>query len=189
LSYVDERFRSITELEVPDRDVVAELNGKPAGQGWREIRVSSRGTGRWPDWIAHPVPLLSKQAIGVLQPALAGACEILPAFGFDDRTYYFLNVLEFLPQAAWSPKFAPTDKNGETAEVGVEIKAPAVPPIFRLEGWLATTFVSDKVAKLSVDARLSGALFVHPVISSGFPWPQGRRDVASGTGFLRPFEG
>jgi hypothetical protein len=90
-----------------------------------------------------------------------------------------------IPKKNWSCEQSSIYHGVYASADGITVRDTQIPHLFRLEGYDGKIFVSDIVARRSVEAGLKGAVFVDPSIPAthlGFiPFRFGRK----GTGFVR----
>ena len=185
VTYHGERSRKVLQADEDQRCLRDELVGVPLAKTWRPPGYRIIGTGVWPEWMAYWVPLLSSRALPLLRDLLAPHCEFLPWIDEPEHRYTLINVTTQIPRANWSCKTSSVYGDVYAAADVIELHDVAVPAIFRLEGYRGKIFVSDTVARTSVDNSLKGAIFVDPLVPevnlSFIRMRFGRR----GTGFVR----
>jgi len=116
--------------------------------------------------MAFSPPLISKRAIEVLAPHLGDSCEVLPWIREGDHDYSLLNIRAEIRREQWSSEILNCHGDIISNADKIEILADQIPPIFMLEGYRGKIFVSDLIAKLSVQNRLTGICFVDPAIGA-----------------------
>ena len=164
LNYVQlSDLRSISEPDLALRNVSEELNISQRVTNWKPPRFHVSSKGHWPDWMAYVVPLVSEHALTVLGDMLADNVQLLPIGLGAGRVYYFINVITLIPRSSWSCA-SNSHVMGDTIieAKGLTVEQRPIPPIFRLEGYRRPEYVSDELARRSIEANLMGALFVNP---------------------------
>jgi hypothetical protein len=163
VTYVGERSRRVLSREMIDLDLEGGLDA-PLKKPWVPPPYKIVGSGRWPDWMAFIVPLLSERALDVLGDMLRPHCQFLPWINEPEHRYTLINVTTRIPRANWTcEKFSAHGDRYASADV-ISIHNTPIPDLFRLEGYDGKTFVSDAVAHRSVEHQLKGALFVDPSV-------------------------
>lgn len=144
------------------RDLRDEIFGNRIGDGWQPPGYRITGSGKWPDWMSFPIPLLSSGGTAVIGAEIASSCEFLPWIREPRHEYFLINVLAKIPRGNWSCKES-TAFGGVLASADIiSLNGVDIPPIFTLEGFSRRIFVSDSVARSSESAGLTGAVFVDP---------------------------
>lgn len=185
LSFRGDRYREVSQLDVGARDLRRELSDRVAGTDWIPPAYEIRGKGTWPDWMAFWVPLLSKDAVSCLRELVAPHCELLPWIREPGHEYALLNVTTTVPRGNWSCEKSSVYGNAYAAADVISVHGIEIPNLFVLEGYRGKTFVSDLVARTSVDCGLRGIAFVHPRIPE-MHLPFIHRSLGrKGTGFIR----
>jgi hypothetical protein len=179
-----ERYRRVIEPTRLQRDLREELSRRAIGQNWYPPSYEIAGKGTWPDWMAYWMPLLSDKALSVLKELLEPHCEFLPWIKDVGHSYTLLNVTRKIPKANWSCDSSSVYSGAYAAADGFSILGVAIPHIFFLEGYQGKLFVSDALARASVEHALKGVAFVDPSIPEMhlpfIPFRFGRK----GTGFV-----
>jgi hypothetical protein len=181
----DAPFRQVDQVERDVRDLRNELIGEPIGSEWRPPPYKLRGSRTWPAWMNFHVPLLSDSGLVAIGHLLETHCEVLPWIDEPRHRYSLINVLTRVPRKHWSCERS-SSYNGVLASADIiSVHGPEIPPIFTLEGFGGRVYVSDRVARRSVEMDLSGAVFVDPrIVAIHVPFIQGRMKIKR-TGFIR----
>ncbi len=180
----DAPFRRVELVSHNARDLRDEIFGRPAASDWNPPEYRIHGSGKWPDWMRFPIPLLSKSGVSAIGSLIESGCELLPWIKEPNHDYYLVNVLERIPRNNWSCETS-TEYGGVLATAdSITIHGMEIPPIFILDDFPRRVFVSDAVARASVEAELTGAVFVDPSVKRiHVSFIQGVRKIYSG--FIR----
>jgi len=173
------------QVEGDTRDLRDELIGQSIGHKWQPPRYKIAGSRTWPGWMHFRMPVLSDAGISAIGQLLESHCEFLPWVDEPRHRYSIINVLTHVPRENWSCERS-SSYGGKLASADIiSLQGVDIPPIFTLEGFHRRVFVSDSVAKMSVEMGLSGAVFVHPrIVAIHVPFIQGRIKIKR-TGFIR----
>lgn len=181
----DAPFRQVVQVEGDTRDLCNELVGQPIGHAWRPPRYKIRGSRTWPAWMNFPRPLLSDSGVSAIGHLLEPHCEFLPWIDEPRHRYCLINVLTHVPRENWSCERSSAYGGVLASADIVSLHGVEIPPIFTLEGFHRRVFVSDSVARRSVEMGLSGAVFVDPrIVAMHVSFIQARMKIKR-TGFIR----
>jgi hypothetical protein len=185
LSIFGERYRRASVSDGSQRDLRAELSsGKPIAAVWNPPPYEISGNGPWPDWMAFWVPLLSQKAVSCLQELIAPCCELLPWISEARHEYCLVNITTTVSRAHWSSETSSCYGGTYASADVITVHGIEIPELFMLEGYSGKVFVSDAVARRSVDNGLKGVAFVHPRIPEMHLPFVGRKFGRKGTGFI-----
>jgi hypothetical protein len=152
--------------QVGERNLVAEFSRGPLAMPWEPPPYSIIERKIWPDWMSFSPPLISKRAVDVLGPHFGDSCELLPWILEPQHEYALVNIKSEIPRNLWtgeiSSQYGETIANADNIRISVDY----IPPIFMLEGYRGKVFVSDYIAKLSVQNKLTGKAFIDPSIAA-----------------------
>jgi len=181
----DAPFRQVVQVEGDARDLCNELVGQPIGHAWRPPHYKILGSRTWPAWMNFHTPLLSDAGVSAIGHLLESHCEFLPWIDEPRHRYCLINVLAHVPRENWSCERS-SSYGGVLASADiVSLRDVDISPIFTLEGFHRRVFVSDNVARLSVEMGLSGAVFVDPrIVAMHVSFIQARMKIKR-TGFIR----
>ena len=153
-------------VQVGERNLLKEFLHGPLKTPWDPPPYKIAEKRIWPDWMSFSPPLISKRSAEILGPHFGDSCELLPWIREPKHEYFLVNIRAQIPRHLWSSEVL--DRRGETISKAdnIRISADHLPPIFMLEGYRGKVFVSDDIAHLSVQNRLTGKCFVDPSIAS-----------------------
>jgi hypothetical protein len=165
LSYFGNSCTEVLQGEGSSRDLFNELlQGRSVGQDWTPPPYELVVRRVWPDWMAFHAPLLSNKAIEQLRRYIEPCCELLPWIKEPNHEYTLLNVTACISRKHWHAENETVyGKVIANADV-IRIDERSLPDIFLLEGYAGRVFVSDALARTSVDAGLTGVAFIDPLI-------------------------
>jgi len=180
------RFRRLLQAERAKRDLRQELlTGESVAAHWIPPAYEIAGKGAWPDWMAFWVPLLSERAISALRELLAPHCEFLSWINEPQHHYSLLNITSRIAKDEWSCEESSVYGDEYAAADVISLRDGQIPHVFTLEGYRGKVFVSDAVARGSVEHRLTGVMFVDPSIPAlHVPFINSRLRIRQ-TGFVR----
>jgi len=131
------------------------------------------------------MPLLSDSGVAAIGHLLGANCELLPWVVEPLHRYRIVHVLTKIPRECWSCEESSSYGEQISSADIISLRLFEVPPIFTLDGFRGRVFVSDRVARQSVEAGLTGDLFVDPRVRAlHVPFIQRRRKVKL-SGFIR----
>jgi hypothetical protein len=104
------------------------------------------------------------KAVSLLGTLLAAHCELLPWVTQVGHEYLLVNVTTTVPKAHWSSESSSCYGGTYASADVITVHGIEIPDLFVLEGYGGKVFVSDVVARCSVDNNLTGVAFVHPRI-------------------------
>lgn len=181
----DAPFRQVAQVEGDIRDLRNELVGQPIGHEWRPPHYKIRGSRTWPAWMNFHTPLLSDAGLSAIGHLLEPHCEFLPWIDEPRHRYSLINVLKHVPRESWSCERSSTYGGVLASADIVSLHGVDISPIFTLEGFHRRVFVSDSVARRSVEMGLSGAVFVDPrIVAIHVSFIQAKLKIKR-TGFIR----
>jgi hypothetical protein len=151
---------------------------------WRPPKYRLVGGNIWPDWMSSWAPLWSERAVRIFEPLVRDTCQYIPWVSEAGGTYSLVNVIPTIPRAEWHCEDSSSYGDDYASANGIWITSKTLPHIFRLEKYSGKTFVSDELARLSVESGLKGAAFVHPLIHETASFFIERRFGRKGTGFV-----
>jgi len=181
----DASFRSVVQIDRDTRDLRRELAGRPIASEWRPPGYRIVGFGKWPDWMGFWMPLLSESGITAISHLLGTHCELLPWISEPRHKYSIVNVLTRIPRTCWTCEES-SSYDGQLASADIiSLRGVQIPPVFTLDGYHGRVFVSDSVARQSVEIGLTGVEFVDPRVRAlHVPFIQ-KRIGSRPTGFIR----
>ena len=153
-------------VQVGERNLLTEFFHGPLKTPWEPPPYKIAEKRIWPDWMSFSPPLISKRAVAVLGPHFGDSCELLPWIHEPQHEYALVNIRAQIPRHLWTSEVL--DRYGDTISNAdnTRISADHIPPIFMLEGYRGKVFVSDDIAHLSVQNKLTGKCFIDPSIAS-----------------------
>jgi hypothetical protein len=185
VEYRDDRSKSVLQPDRESRNLRNELDGTAVGETWSPPRYEIMGSGSWPDWMSFWVPLLSTKALDILTEFLEPHSQLLPWIDEPGHKYTLVNITTRIAREHWSCKTSSVYGTVYVAADGIQLHDTEIPHIFRLQGYDGKIFVSDTLARTSVEHGLKDAVFVDPSIDV-LDLPHIRvRFGRKGTGFIR----
>lgn len=180
----DAPFRGVVQVDRDTRDLRKELAGQPIAREWRPPPYKIVGSGKWPDWMGFWMPLLSVAGVSAIGDMLEGHCEFLQWINERQHDYSIINVLTKIPRQYWTCQES-SSHHGQLASADIiSLRGVGIPPIFTLDGYPSRVFVSSPLAQRSVEAGLTGVVFVDPRVRSlHVPFIQKRMKIRP-TGFI-----
>jgi hypothetical protein len=161
-TYFAKGFRHITQAELNldfrDEFLVSE------GETWKPPSHRIIGKGRWPDWMAFEVPVISERSLECLGDLLASCVDVVPWFREGSHAYFLLRIKARIPRSEWSCEKISMSGDIIAAADVISVRSNNLPHMFYLDGYLGKDFVSDVLAQRSYAANLGGALFVDPCV-------------------------
>jgi len=184
ISHFGSRYAQVHQSQSAERNLRAELLRGPVQAEWTAPPYEIVENKAWPDWMAFFVPLLSDRAVTTLRDLIDPYCQLLPWIREPGHSYTLVNITEEIPRQSWecesSSVYGDVIANADV----IRIRVATIPHVFVLEGYTGKVFVSDELARRSVDSSLRGVAFVDPEIpgmeATFLPYRFGRR----GTGFI-----